>query len=213
MIVIVDYGAGNLLSVEKAVLSLGEKPCVTDAKAKIMKAKKIIFPGVAHFGSAVRELTKRKIFSLLKAQIQEGVPFFGICLGMQLLFEESEEAPGIKGLAAIRGKVRRFKGGLIVPHMGWNQVTITTSPFRLRSGQAVHKVTGLFEGIEDNSYFYFAHSYYCVPKGKGVIAATTKYGAPFVSAVHKGNVWGIQFHPEKSQHKGLKVLENFLKVC
>jgi glutamine amidotransferase len=206
MIVIIDYGMGNLHSVAKAAEFLGKAVKVTDTSALIKKAKKIIFPGVGHFAKAVQELKKRGIFELLKERISEGAPFLGICLGMQLLLEESDEAKGIKGLAVIKGKVKKFsRQNLIVPHMGWNQVKSQMSEVRCQMG--------LFKGIPDKSYFYFAHSYYCEPAEKEAILATTNYGINFASALHKNNVWAVQFHPEKSQNLGLEVFKNFLALC
>lgn len=203
MTVVVDYGMGNLKSVENAAHFLGEKVKISDSKNIISKAKKIIFPGVGHFGKTIKELKKRKIFSTLKEKIKEGTPYLGICIGMQVLFEQSSEAPGIKGLGLIKGKVKRFKGkSLITPHMGWNQVK-----FR---GSGCKK---LFKGAKDLSFFYFVHSYYCEPKEKGVILTTTNYGANFASSIYKDNVWALQFHVEKSQKLGLKVFNNFLKLC
>lgn len=200
MIAIVDYGMGNLGSVQKAVESLGERAHITSSPYSIEKAEKIIFPGVGNFGKAVCELKGRKIYSVLKKKIAAGTPFLGICLGMQLLLEESDEAPGIKGLGVIKGRVELFKTKkLIVPHMGWNQIKIKDKK-------------GLFKGIKDNSYFYFAHSYYCKPK-EPVILSTTDYSLDFASSLHKKNIWAVQFHPEKSQALGLKVLSNFLKLC
>ncbi len=200
MIVIVDYGMGNLKSVANASVFLGAKVKVSDSSNVIKKAKKIIFPGVGNFAQAVKELKRRKIFALLKEQIKKGIPFLGICLGMQLLLDESEEAPGIKGLGVVSGKVKKFKAkNLIIPHMGWNQVKA--------------KNNKLFKGVKNNSFFYFAHSYYCQPKDKKVILATTTYGEDFASALYKDNIWAVQFHPEKSQRLGLKVFSNFLKLC
>ena len=207
MIAIVDYGMGNLRSVENSALFLGKKVKVSSSPVIIKKAKKIIFPGVGHFGRAVKELKKRKLFNLLKKRITEGVPFLGICLGMQLLLEKSQEAPGVKGLEIIRGEVKEFTGkNLIVPHMGWNQIILDK-----KRKQPNDKT--LFKGIKDGSLFYFAHSYYCKPKESKAILANTFYGGRFASALHKGNVWAVQFHPEKSQELGLKVFNNFLKIC
>ena len=207
MIAIVDYGMGNLKSVENSALFLGKKVKVSSSPAIIRKAKKIIFPGVGHFGRAVKELKKRKLFDLLKKRIAEGVPFLGICLGMQLLLEKSQEAPSLKGLGIIEGEVKKFTGKkLIVPHMGWNQIILNK-----KSRQSKDRV--LFKGIKTGSFFYFAHSYYCKPKKSKVILATTSYGSKFASALHKENVWAVQFHPEKSQKLGLKVFNNFLKIC
>lgn len=207
MIVIIDYGMGNLRSVAKAGEFLGKAMKIADSPATIKKAKKIIFPGVGHFGKAVHELKKRKIFELLKERIKEGTPFLGICLGMQLLLEESQEAKGIEGLAVIEGKVKKFSSQrLIVPHMGWNQVTQSAK----RKAQSD---SNLFKGVPDKSYFYFAHSYYCQPRNKKVILATTDYAVKFASALHENNIWAVQFHPEKSQSLGLKVFKNFLALC
>jgi imidazole glycerol phosphate synthase glutamine amidotransferase subunit len=209
MIVIIDYGMGNLESVKNAVLFLGKKAVVTASPEGLKSAKKIIFPGVGHFAQAVKQLESRRLIDPLKEKIKEGVPFLGICLGMHLLFEKSSEAQGVSGLGVIKGKVSRFDdNGLIVPHMGWNQIRKVTS----QKSQVTSKESmGLFEGIEDGSYFYFAHSYFCQPCER-VALATTDYGQEFVSALGKKNIWGIQFHPEKSQKNGLKVLENFLKT-
>ncbi|UCC94855.1 MAG: imidazole glycerol phosphate synthase subunit HisH [Candidatus Omnitrophota bacterium] len=205
MIVIVDYGMGNLRSVQKAVEYLGVSVRLSDSPGMIQKATKLIFPGVGHFGKAAQELKKRKIFKLLQERIYEGIPFFGICLGMQLLLEESEEAEGIKGLGIIKGRVRRFRGRLIVPHMGWNSVKFQNPKSKIKNN--------LFRGVRPNSYFYFAHSYYCVPRQRDVVLATTHYSREFVSAFHKKNIWAIQFHPEKSQNLGLRLLNNFLTLC
>ncbi len=202
MIVIIDYGMGNLKSVENSALFLGKRVKISNSPVIIKKAKKLIFPGVGHFGRAVKELKKRNLFNLLQQRIGEGVPFLGICLGMQLLLEKSQEAAGVKGLGFIKGEVRKFSSKkLIVPHMGWNQV-------KIRKEKGV-----LFRGVKDESYFYFAHSYYCRPKQSEVILSTTTYGDEFVSSLHKENVWAVQFHPEKSQKSGLKVFNNFLKLC
>ncbi len=221
MIVVVDYGMGNLKSVKNSALSLGRKVKVSGSPTVIKKAKKIVFPGVGHFGRAVGELKKRKLFDLLKKRIEEGIPFLGICLGMHLLLEKSQEAPGVKGLGIIKGEVKKFAGkDLIVPHMGWNQVKIQTIDHRLQTTDCRQqtldrkiKNKNLFKGIKNNSYFYFAHSYYCKPKEKEVILTTTTYGNEFVSSLHKDNIWAVQFHPEKSQKLGLKVFNNFLEIC
>ncbi|MFA5007608.1 MAG: imidazole glycerol phosphate synthase subunit HisH [Candidatus Omnitrophota bacterium] len=206
MIVVIDYGMGNLRSVQKAGEHLGKNLRVTDSPAVIKKAKKIIFPGVGNFQQAVKELKKRKIFDILVDRIKEGVPFFGICLGMQLLLCESEEAPGIKGLGVLKGKVRKFsEKKIIVPHIGWNEVC--------GAKRIVHSGEKLFKGIPKGSYFYFAHSYYCDITEKDAILATTKYDINFSSACCKKNIWGVQFHPEKSQKLGLKLFNNFLTLC
>jgi glutamine amidotransferase len=195
---------GNLRSVAKAVESLGKRVKVTDSKEAVKKAKKIIFPGVGHFGKAVRELKRRGIFQILKRKIKEGTPFLGICLGMQLLLEKSQEAPYEKGLGVIKGEARRFSlKDLIVPHMGWNRVDFKKDK---------KSTPELFCGIKNNSYFYFAHSYYCKLK-EDLVAGFTNYGIDFISFFNKDNIWAVQFHPEKSQKLGLKLLNNFLNLC
>ena len=203
MLAVVDYGMGNLRSVAKAVEHLGGKVLVTDNPKVLAKADKIIFPGVGHFGKAMNQLRRRKLLTVIKKRISEGIPFFGICLGMQLLFSESEESPGVKGLGVIAGRVKRFppQAGLAVPHMGWNSININKNKRNI-----------LFSRIKNKAYFYFAHSYYCVPDEKEVFTAETVYGLSFCSALSKGNIFGIQFHPEKSQKNGLRVLANFLKL-
>jgi glutamine amidotransferase len=207
MIVIVDYGMGNLRSVEKAAQFLGKNVKVTESANLIKKAKKIIFPGVGHFGKAVKELKKRRIFKVLRGKIKDGIPFLGICLGMQLLLEESEEAKGLEGLAVIKGRVKKFKAkNLVIPHMGWNRVNFE---FRISN----FEFKKIFTDIKNNSYFYFAHSYYCQPKDKETVLASTGYGMEFASALHKDNIWGVQFHPEKSQELGLALFDNFLTLC
>ncbi|MCF7907986.1 MAG: imidazole glycerol phosphate synthase subunit HisH [Candidatus Omnitrophica bacterium] len=198
MIVVVDYGMGNLKSVANACRLLGKPAIVTDSKEVIAKAEKIIFPGVGHFAQAMKELKKRGLISVIKKKIAEGAPFFGICLGMQILFEESQEAPGLKGLGVIKGKVKKFKDkSLRIPHMGWNQINI--------------KKPTMFKGVKDRSFLYFVHSYYCEPKDKKIVATTTDYGVEFVSSISVENIWAVQFHAEKSQRLGLKLFDNFLK--
>ena len=198
---------GNLSSVVKAGKALGASIVITDSTGSIKTADKLILPGVGHFGKAVRELKKRKIFALIKDRVNEGVPFLGICLGMQLVFERSQEAPAIRGLGLVKGTVKKFLGkNLIVPHMGWNQV-------KLQRARGKGQGTNLFRGVKDGSFFYFAHSYYCAPKEKGVILTTTRYGRMFASSLNRDNIWAVQFHPEKSQMLGLKVFKNFLLLC
>lgn len=188
MIAIIDYQMGNLRSVEKAFLKVGGRAIVTSDKNKISKADKIVLPGVGAFGDGLRELKKLRLLDVIKKSIAAGKPFFGICLGMQLLFEESEEAKGVAGLGILEGDVKRFrlKPPLKVPHMGWNQ-------------------------LDNGAYVYFVHSYYCVPKDKSIVSAKTEYGIEFASMVTKDNICGCQFHPEKSQDVGLKILEDFVK--
>jgi len=198
--VVVDYGMGNLRSVAKAVEKSGYTVKVSGEYLDIKRAKKIILPGVGAFGKAMENLKKQGILDVIKEELKEGTPYLGICLGLQLLFERSEEG-NAKGMGVIKGVVKRFPHlpSLKIPHMGWNQV-------KLRM-----EVEDLFDGIPDNSYFYFIHSYYVVPVEKEIIATTTFYGLEFVSSIKKGNLFACQFHPEKSGKIGLKLLENFLK--
>jgi len=190
VIAIIDYQMANLRSVQKAFLKVGGHAAVTSDKNKIMKAEKIVLPGVGAFGDGMKELQKAGFVKIIKDAVSEGKPFFGVCLGMQLLFEKSEEAPGVKGLGLLKGDVKKFSSQLKlkVPHMGWNQI------------------------MPGGSYVYFVHSYYCVPKDKNIITATTDYGINFASMIQKGNIYGCQFHPEKSQDTGLKILENFVRI-
>lgn len=207
MIVIVDNGMGNIQSVQNASVLLGKRIKISSLPGDIKKAEKIIFPGVGHFGKAMGELKKRRILNVLKGVIKDGVPFLGICLGMQLLLDKSQEAPGIKGLGVIKGEVKKFKvKGLIVPHMGWNQI-------KLNKTEDNSEDNALFNKIQNNSFFYFAHSYYCIPENKGVALTFTNYGIDFVSSFRSKNIWAVQFHPEKSQKLGLKVFNNFLNLA
>ena len=199
MIVVVDYGMGNLRSVAKALTKVGAKVKVSAQPADIRKAKKIVLPGVGAFGDAVQELKKRGLFYPTIKEVKNGKPFLGICLGMQLLFEKSSENPRVKGLCLVKGSVKRFSKKVKIPQIGWNQV-------RVRKGSP------LFKGITNNSYMYFCHSYYVVPKDKKVVAAKTHYNVYFTSVIHNKNIFGVQFHPEKSQELGLKVLRNFVKL-
>lgn len=197
MIVVVDYGMGNLRSVQKGFEKVGFEALVSsDAKA-IENASKIVLPGVGAFRDCMRNLEERGLAEPVLRQIEKGKPFLGICLGLQLLFDESEEFGVHKGLGVIRGKVRRFSGlnHLKVPHMGWNSVKKV-------------KDAPLLAGIEDESYFYFVHSYYILPE-EDVAATTTDYGLEFVSSIWKDNIFACQFHPEKSQSDGLKILKAF----
>jgi len=184
MIAMIDYKAGNLRSVAKALEAAGAKVNVMDVGA---------------FGKAVEELKTRNLFEPIKEQIASGKPFLGICLGAQLLFESSDENPGVTGLSALKGKCIRFKKGLKVPHLGWNQVTQKTD-------------SPIWKDVPDESFYYFAHSYYFQPDDMQVTTGQTEYGIPYTSAVWKDNIFGVQFHPEKSQKWGLKILENFIKL-
>lgn len=203
MIAIIDYGMGNIHSVQKALEHFGAKTVVTNNPKDIESSDKAILPGVGAFDDAMSELKKQKLIAALNKHISQKKIFLGICLGMQLLLENSEEANKSKGLGILKGKVRRFEDrkGFVVPHMGWNQLKIK------------NKNCPLLKDTPDNSYVYFCHSYYPEPKDKNIIAAVTDYGVDFTSILWQDNIYGVQFHPEKSQRVGLKILENFVNLC
>lgn len=200
MVAIIDYGAGNLSSVKKALDYLGAESEITQDKEKILTASHVILPGVGSFGDAMHSMQERGLVETVKTAAFSGKPFLGICLGLQLLFESSDESPDVKGLGILNGKIITIPKdtGLKVPHMGWNSVSLKQN-------------NGIFSNIEDNSYFYFVHSYYLDGADEDVIAATAEYGVTIECAVQKGNLCATQFHPEKSSKIGLKLLENFLK--
>lgn len=198
MIAIIDYEAGNLDSVYKALRSLGQDAVVTSSPPAVRKASRVILPGVGNFEAGIRMLRKKKLDALITREINRGKLFLGICLGMQLLFSKSEEAPGETGLALFPGAVKRFSlRKLIVPHMGWNTV-------RWETGR---NPVGILNGIGNDCYFYFAHSYYC-PSGN-FSSGVTSYGIRFTSFLQQDNIVAVQFHPEKSQAIGLRFLRNF----
>lgn len=199
MIAIIDYGAGNLQSVKNALDYLKADSIITSDAKEIIKAKKIIFPGVGSFGDGIRALNELDLIDPIMKVIDDNKPFLGICLGMQILFEKSEENPGVNGLGILKGKVRKFKCNLKIPQIGWNQVKIQNK-------------SKVLEGIPNNSFFYFVHSYYVKPNYKDIILTTTDYGEEFVSAIEKDNIFALQFHPERSGDIGLKILENFCKL-
>ena len=207
MIAIIDYGMGNIHSVQKALESLGGKVMVTNKPGDIKKCDKIVLPGVGAFDDAMMELEKQDLIAALKEHVKNKKIFLGICLGMQLLFETSQEAIKEKGLGILKGRVVRFsdKKAIKVPHIGWNQLNLVTSHKSQVASQCP-----LLRDIPDNSYVYFCHSYYPDPKDKDIIAATTSYGIDFPSIIWQDNIYGAQFHPEKSQAVGLKILENFV---
>jgi len=200
MITIVDYGMGNLRSVQKGFERVGYDAVITDEPEKLAEATAIVLPGVGAFSAAMERLKETNLADAIKQEINAGKPYLGICLGLQLLFTESEEGGRHFGLDIIKGKVIRFPTGLKVPHIGWNQVEIK-------------KEVPVLEGIKDGNFFYFDHSYYVAPTNPAVIAATTNYGIDFTSMVWKDNIFAIQCHPEKSQKLGLKILSNFGKLC
>lgn len=199
-IVIIDYGMGNLRSVSKALEHFGADVKVSSDPNEIANADKLVLPGVGSFGDAMEELRQRGLVDIIQAYIEDQKPFLGICLGLQLLFSESEESPGVQGLGIFPGKIQKFKtAGIKIPQMGWNQTEIVSD----------HP---LLEGIENGSYFYFVHSYYAQPRDFGMVAAICEYGEDKVVAmVGDANVFATQFHPEKSQEAGLRILNNFVK--
>lgn len=199
MIAIIDYGMGNLRSVEKAFEKIGAKALVTRDIVKIDEAQAIVLPGVGAFKDCMDNLEKFDLIPVLKGSIRSGKPFLGICLGLQLLFSYSEEGLGREGLDLLKGRVKRFQSDLKIPQMGWNQISIK-------------KESPLLKGVKDDAYLYFVHSYYVEPEEKDVILTQTFYGVNFVSSIEKGNIFATQFHPEKSQDIGLKILENFSKL-
>ncbi len=198
MITVVDYGMGNLRSVAKALEKVGLEVKVSSKPEDIKNAKGIVVPGVGAFGDAMHNLDRLNLLQPVLSAINEGKPYLGICLGLQILFEYGYEFGQHEGLGILKGKVIRFENreGYKVPHMGWNQVWIKQKE-------------GLFSGIKEGEYYYFVHSFYAVPQDEKDTASITDYVVDFCSAVQKDNVWAVQFHPEKSQKAGLKLLENF----
>ena len=201
MIAIIDYDAGNIKSVEKALLALGEEAVVSRDKEVILSAEKVILTGVGAFGDAMGKIRAYGLEETIKEVIHKGTPFLGICLGLQLLFERSDETEGVKGLGILEGEILRIpdKEGLKIPHMGWNSLKFP------------NKGT-LFQGIEEDSYVYFVHSYYLKAKNPEIVVATTEYSTLIDVSVEKDNVFACQFHPEKSSKVGLSILKNFIQL-
>jgi len=207
MIAIIDYGMGNLRSVAKAFEKIGSKAVVTDNPKVILKADKLVVPGVGAFKDAMHELKVRRLISPIRQSIKDGKPFLGLCLGLQLLFTESEEGGIKKGLGIVKGRILKFSiRSLKIPHMGWNRIKIKNRKSKSKNS------CPLLKGIPDGAYMYFVHSYYPRPKDKTVIAARTDYGVEFPSVIWSKNIYAAQFHPEKSQSLGLKILRNFAKL-
>jgi imidazole glycerol-phosphate synthase subunit HisH len=200
LIAIIDYGMGNLRSVEKAFAFMGAAVEVTDEPARIAGASGVVLPGVGAFGDAMQELQVRGLVPVIEGILQEEKPFLGICLGYQLLFESSEESPGIEGLCALPGRVVRFPDTVKVPHMGWNDAR----------WERDHPVLG---GVDAGSFFYFVHSYYVLPDNNEDTLTITDYGLDFASGSARGNLVAFQFHPEKSSAAGLHILGNFADMC
>lgn len=201
MIAIIDYDAGNLRSVEKAFNYLGYEVNITRNKEELLNADKVILPGVGAFGVAMEKLHKYELVDTIKEIVHKKIPLLGICLGLQLLFEGSDEAPGVEGLSILEGNIVRIpdEEGLKIPHIGWNSLKINPS-------------SHLFTGIPEESYVYFVHSYYLQAKNEADVAATTEYGTLIHAAVEKDNVFACQFHPEKSGDVGLAIIKNFASL-
>lgn len=201
MIAIIDYDAGNLKSVEKALNSLGQEVIVSRDSSEILQADKVILPGVGSFGDAMNNLDRFGLVDTIKEVTAKNTPFLGICLGLQLLFERSDETPGVEGLGVLEGEILRIppQEGLKIPHMGWNSLEIKPE-------------ARLFQGIPNQSYVYFVHSYYLKAAKEEIVAASTEYSAHIHASVEKGNIFACQFHPEKSSDVGLKILKNFSEL-
>ena len=202
MIAIIDYGAGNIQSVYKALKFIGCECKVTNDKKEIMTSDGAILPGQGSFGDCMKSMENLGIKETVKEFIHTGKPFLGICVGLQLLFEGSEEGENINGLSIFKGKIRRIpnKANIKIPHMGWNSLKIL-------------KKDGIFKGIEDNSYVYFVHSYYLNAEDRNIVSSQTKYGVTIDASVIFNNVTATQFHPEKSGETGLRMLKNFVEMC
>lgn len=201
MIAIIDYDAGNIKSVEKALLLLGQDVVITGDREEILKADKVVLPGVGAFGDAMDNLRRTGLDQVIREVTDRGIPFLGICLGLQLLFERSDEAPGVDGLGILEGEILRIpdKDGLKIPHMGWNSLHLENN------GR-------LFRGIEEGSYVYFVHSYYLKAADERIVKASTEYSTHIHASVEKGNVFACQFHPEKSSDVGIQILRNFVEL-
>ena len=201
MIAVIDYDAGNIKSVEKALLLLGQEVVITKDRDTILKADKVILPGVGAFGDAMANLRERGLDKVIHEVVAREIPFLGICLGLQLLFERSDESPGVKGLGVLTGEILRIpdQEGLKIPHMGWNSL-------ELRGDGR------LFRGVPEQSYVYFVHSYYLKAEDENIVKASTEYSTHIHASVESGNVFACQFHPEKSSDVGLKILKNFVEL-
>lgn len=201
MTAIIDYDAGNIRSVEKALLSLGQEVVITGDAEKIESADKVILPGVGAFGDAMATLRSRGLDQVIRRVVSKGTPFLGICLGLQLLFERSDEAPGVEGLGILKGEILRIpeQEGMKIPHMGWNSLHLEND------GR-------LFRGIQDGAYVYFVHSYYLRAEDEKIVKASTDYCTHIHASVEQNNVFACQFHPEKSSDVGLAILRNFVEL-
>lgn len=195
MIVLIDYCIGNIFSILNAFRMIGVDILLSSERDKIEEADKIILPGVGSFKEAMKNIDRFELKDVLIKKSKEKIPILGICLGMQILFEESEESPGTKGLGLLKGKIKKLPSDVRIPHMGWNTVSLKKSPF-----------------LQDKTFFYFAHSYYCSPEKSEIILGETFYGIPLPSIVRDENIWGVQFHPEKSGENGIEFLRRWLDV-
>jgi glutamine amidotransferase len=195
-VAIIDYGVGNLRSVEKAFAATGCEASISSDESFLRSAEKLMLPGVGAFAACMRALKERGFDRLVRERASEGTPLLGVCVGMQMLFEESEEFGSTRGLGLLKGRVRKFGNELVVPQVGWNRIH-------------QRRPHALFEGIANGSFCYFVHSFYCEPGDDAVVAGETEYGRRYASVVAQGNVCGVQFHPEKSQDVGLRMLRNF----
>lgn len=201
MIAILDYDAGNLRSVEKALNYIGEDTVITRDKDVIMNSDKVILPGVGSFGDAMEKLNNYNLINTIYDVVDKKIPFLGICLGLQLLFEESEETPGVTGLGILKGRIKKIPSidNIKIPHMGWNSIDIKDG-------------AKLFRGMSKQEYVYFVHSYYLEAEDENIVAATTEYGTHIHASVETGNIFACQFHPEKSSETGLHILQNFVNL-
>lgn len=201
MIAVIDYDAGNIRSVEKALVCLGQDVKITGDPEEILSADKVILPGVGAFGDAMAQIRSRRLEEVIRRVVERDTPFLGICLGLQLLFEHSDEAPGVEGLGILKGDILRIPeaDGLKIPHMGWNSLHLENN------GR-------LFRGVPEKSYVYFVHSFYLKAEDETIVKASTEYGTHIHASVEQGNVFACQFHPEKSSDVGLKILKNFVEL-
>ncbi len=201
MIAILDYDAGNIKSVEKAMQLLGQEVTITRDRETVLGAEKVILPGVGAFGDAMGKIHQYGLFDVIHEVVDRGTPFLGICLGLQLLFERSDESPGVEGLGILKGEILRIPEtpGLKIPHMGWNSLEF-------------HNDGRLFRDLPQESYVYFVHSYYLKAEDEGIVTAVTEYGTQIHASVEQGNVFACQFHPEKSSDAGIRILKNFLSI-